>query len=367
MISPEEFSHKSKTPSTGKDDVPKQFDFTTTTKSQQTLNFLKEAINCKLIAIAPALTTFLALDNPTPYDVSDLQDKMSKLFNQFELLESKFIEATDLSATQHKAMGDAIIKLHEEVEDATNRVKTAIRENTVASTAAPEIRYKHVLGNKPFLLSPDHTLAEFRVWKKAFATYYRTSHMELITIMDQQVHLLQCLNPWLQAQLQAKIADTTPIFGRNNEPNCLELLQSLLGHCIYNTMISPEEKIDSPQSKTPSIAKDDVPKRFAYVKPKKLGPKCLFLKKFLIGCAATFVGMAVVGIVSLYGDISKSHSLFFSMPNPSCKNVKTYLIFIKIICQKIKNHCSIGKIPFIFQRVQHLIVNQHQQQWTQLT
>ena len=99
-------------------------------------------------------------------------------------------------------------------------------------------------------------------------------------------------------------------------------------------MISPEEKIDSPQIKTPSIAKDDVPKRFAYVRPKKLGPRCLCLKKCLIGCAAAFVGIAIVAIVSLYGDLSKSHSLFFSMPNPSCKNVKTYLIFIRIICQK---------------------------------
>ena len=229
---------------------------------------------------------------------------MSELSKQFKLLESKFFEATDLSATQHKAIGDAITKLHEEVEDATNRVKTAIRDNTVASKAAPEIRYKLVSGNKPFLLSPDHTLAEFRVWKKAFATYYRTSHMELITIMDQQVHLLQCLNSRLQAQLQAKIADTTPIFGRNNEPNCLELLHSLIGHCIYNTMIPPEEKIDSPQIKTPSIAKDDVPKRFPNIKPKKLGPRCLFLKKVLIGCVATFVGMAIAYIVSLYGDLS---------------------------------------------------------------
>ena len=332
MISPEEFSRKSKTPSTAKDDVPKQFDFTTTTMSQQILNTLKEAINRKLIAIASTLTTFVARDNPSPYDVSDLQDKISELSKQFKLLESKFFEATDLSVTQHKAFENALTKLHEEVEDATNGVKTAIWDPTMASSAAPEIRYKLVSGNKPFLLSPDHTLAEFRVWKKAFATYYRTSHMELITIMDQQVHLLQCLNPRLQAQLKAKIVDTTPIFGRNKEPNCLELLHSLIGHCIYNTMIPPEEKIDCPQIKTPSIAKDDVPKRF---RPKKSSPRCLFLKKCcLIGCAAAFAGIAIGAIVSLKGDLSKSHCLFFSMPNSSCKNVITYLVFLRIICQK---------------------------------
>ena len=313
MISPEEFLPQSKTPSSTKDDVPKQFDFITSTMSQKTLNFLEEAINCKLIAIASNLTTFVALDKPTPCNVSVLQDKILKLSNQFELLESKFIEATDLSATQHKAIGDTIIKLHEEVEDASNLVQTAIQDHTMASTATSEIRYKLVPGNKPFLLSPDHTLAEFRVWKKAFATYYRTSHMELITIMDQQVHLLQCLNPWLQAQLQAKIADTTPIFGRNNEPNCLELLQSLLGHCIYNAMNSPEGKIDSPQSKTPSVAEDDVPKQFSNVKPKTLGSRCFCLKKIVIGFAAVLTTFAIVVTVSLYGDLSKSHRLFFSM------------------------------------------------------
>ena len=66
------------------------------------------------------------------------------------------------------------------------------------------------------------------------------------------------------------------------------------------------EKIDSPQIETPSIAEDDVPKQFAYVEPKRLGPKCLFLKKILIGCGVilmTIVGMAIVSIVSLYGDL----------------------------------------------------------------
>ena len=59
-------------------------------------------------------------------------------------------------------------------------------------------------------------------------------------------------------------------------------------------MISPEEKIYSPQ--------------FAYVGPNTLGPRCLFLKKILIGCAVvltTFVGMAIVAIVTQYGDLSK--------------------------------------------------------------
>ena len=111
-------------------------------------------------------------------------------------------------------------------------------------------------------------------------------------------------------------------------------------------MISPEEKINSPQSKkisafdaesaednvpkqseTPCNAKDNVvPKQFANVKPKTLGPRCLCLKKIVIGCAGVLTIFAIVGTVSLFREKSKSHSLFFTMPTPFCKNVKTYLI-----------------------------------------
>ena len=61
-------------------------------------------------------------------------------------------------------------------------------------------------------------------------------------------------------------------------------------------MISPKKKIDRPQ----------------YVEPKTFGPGCLLLKKILIGCGVvlmTFVGMAIVGIVTKYRDLSKSHRL----------------------------------------------------------
>ena len=59
-------------------------------------------------------------------------------------------------------------------------------------------------------------------------------------------------------------------------------------------MISPKKKIDRPQ----------------YVEPKTFGPGCLLLKKILIGCGVvlmTFVGIAIVGIVTQYRDLSKSH------------------------------------------------------------
>ena len=98
-------------------------------------------------------------------------------------------------------------------------------------------------------------------------------------------------------------------------------------------MISPEEKIYGTQSKensafdaesaednvskqseTPFNAEDNVgPKQFANVKPKKLGPRCLCLKKIAIGFAGVMTTFATVVTVSLYGDLSKSHRLFFSM------------------------------------------------------
>ena len=114
-------------------------------------------------------------------------------------------------------------------------------------------------------------------------------------------------------------------------------------------MISPEEKIYSPQiEKSDAVSKsaeDNVPTQFAYVGPKTLGPRCLFLKKILIGCVVvltTFAGMAIGVFVIHYGDLSKSHSLLFSMHVKSFfQNVKTYLILSRVICHKVKNHCTI--------------------------
>ena len=75
-----------------------------------------------------------------------------------------------------------------------------------------------------------------------------------------------------------------------------------MGHCIYNTMISPVENMNgSPQSKNPpTTTKDNVP----------LGSK--FLKKIINGVAAalTIVLIAIVATVTLHGDLSKSFLLY---------------------------------------------------------
>ena len=71
-------------------------------------------------------------------------------------------------------------------------------------------------------------------------------------------------------------------------------------------MISPVEKIYSPQSKNHHNAKDNVPKQFAYGEPKKLGSKCL------LGCAVALiiVVIAILATVTLHGDLSKSFLLY---------------------------------------------------------
>ena len=77
-------------------------------------------------------------------------------------------------------------------------------------------------------------------------------------------------------------------------------------------MISPEEKIYSRLSKSPCNAKDDVPKKFAYVEPKTLGSRKSSLKNFLIGCAIALiiVLIAIVASVTLHGDLCKSFLLY---------------------------------------------------------
>ena len=116
----------------------------------------------------------------------------------------------------------------------------------------------------------------------------------------------------------------------------LKINQSPLGHCSYNTMITPEEKIYSPQSEKSESAEDNV--------PKTLGPTCLFLKKILIGCSVVLLTFVIVVTVSLYGDLSKSHSLFASLQK--CKNLFGTQQVSGVICQKVKNHYSIEKMPF---------------------
>ena len=74
-------------------------------------------------------------------------------------------------------------------------------------------------------------------------------------------------------------------------------------------MISPEEKIYSPESKTPQNEKETVPTKFEYVEPENLGSKKLH-QKIIIGGAiivSLIVAGAIVVIVSENNDKSKSH------------------------------------------------------------
>ena len=73
-------------------------------------------------------------------------------------------------------------------------------------------------------------------------------------------------------------------------------------------MISPEEKIYSPETNMPQNSKVNVPNKFEYVEPKNLGSKHLPLKKFIIAGAfvvSMIVAVAIVVIVSQNEDISK--------------------------------------------------------------
>ena len=60
-----------------------------------------------------------------------------------------------------------------------------------------------------------------------------------------------------------------------------------------NTMISAEEKIYSPESKTPKKEKDNVPAKFEYV-----GPENLSSKKVIIGGAFVLSLIVAAAIVT---------------------------------------------------------------------
>ena len=74
-------------------------------------------------------------------------------------------------------------------------------------------------------------------------------------------------------------------------------------------MISPEEKIYSPESKTPQNAKETVPTKFDYVEPEDLGWKKLNMK-IIIGSTIIVSLIIIIGIVIVVEDNknkSKSH------------------------------------------------------------
>ena len=73
-------------------------------------------------------------------------------------------------------------------------------------------------------------------------------------------------------------------------------------------MISPEEKIYSPESKTPQNENYNVPSKFEYVGPENLGSKNLHHKKVIIRGGAfvlsVIVAAAIVVVVTLNDDQS---------------------------------------------------------------
>ena len=143
---------------------------------------LKDEVTRKLHSIIVSLNTSDILD------ISRIQDKIMRLTTKFQDLEKQFIETyVKLSNFQQRILEKSISMLQKEIEHVSNLVQVSIRNQITLNQVT------FVSGNKPFLLSSEHTMDEFRIWKHAFTTYYNSSHMEQIPIADQQIRLLQCL------------------------------------------------------------------------------------------------------------------------------------------------------------------------------
>ena len=143
---------------------------------------LKDEVTRKLHSIIVSLNTSDILD------ISRIQDKIMRLTTKFQDLEKQFIGSyVKLSNFQQRILEKSISMLQKEIEHVSNLVQVSIRNQITLNQVT------FVSGNKPFLLSSEHTMDEFRIWKHAFTTYYNSSHMEQIPVADQQIRLLQCL------------------------------------------------------------------------------------------------------------------------------------------------------------------------------
>ena len=112
---------------------------------------LKDEVTRKLHSIIVSLNTSDILD------ISTLQEKIMKLTTKFQDLEKQFIDNyIKLSNFQQRILAKSISMLHEEIEHVTNLVQVAIRNRIILN------RVTFVSGNKPFLLSSEHTMDEFR-------------------------------------------------------------------------------------------------------------------------------------------------------------------------------------------------------------
>ena len=76
-------------------------------------------------------------------------------------------------------------------------------------------------------------------------------------------------------------------------------------------MISPEEKIYSPETNTPQNTKVNVPNKFAYEEPKNLGSKEFSFKKYAYTYAFVCFLAAIGGIVVVVTQNNETKSKFY--------------------------------------------------------
>ena len=71
---------------------------------------------------------------------------------------------------------------------------------------------------KPKILTRDNTPVEFSMWSLRFKAYYTSSHMEILTLNEQQAYFYACIEPQLVSRIERKVTNATPVFTEFAKP-----------------------------------------------------------------------------------------------------------------------------------------------------
>ena len=161
---------------------------------------------------------------PGRLDLLNSKTKIEKASDNVQDLLLALATVDEENAATHEA---AIEQEGTRADEAQNNILQALSSFNPAEPVANQPdqliqRPKPIEALRPFILTLDHSPADWEQWQEEWKAYYEASNLQLGPIRQQQAYFRKVINSELLKQIQQYILPATPIYGQGG---CIELIE----------------------------------------------------------------------------------------------------------------------------------------------
>ena len=161
------------------------------------------------------------------------------------MLEDAVLAASSISEEEHEVQGEALARYETRVASTRSSLATMLTSlnqvasesllnasmtSTAASPRPAGARQFDVRMLCPFLLTPEHALADFRTWKEEFASFFASYGMEYYPLDQQQGLFRKCISSEFWENIRIQIYASLPVYSSMLGPSCMQVLEETFWH-----------------------------------------------------------------------------------------------------------------------------------------